>query len=172
MRSNALLAEVPDLTNKSVEWRSMLSGQFGWIAVWIAAIGIVGIFLRQIVPFRKQAAEAQAQLRTAEAQLRADLMRRVEKLEEDRDRERLRYESELMIERHRAANVTAAFDAFLMLVKANPDKVAESVVMIEEMRARQMLAEAEEKSIIRAAIISAAGGKKSNSEADVEQLEN
>jgi hypothetical protein len=36
-------------------------------------------------------------------------------------------------------------------LKANPDKSAEAVKMIEEMRATQLVAEAEEKAIITAA---------------------
>lgn len=52
-------------------------------------------------------------------------------------------------------DVTQCFDALLLLIKANPDKAGEVVVMIEEMRAKQLVAEAEEKAIIRAAEIAA-----------------
>jgi hypothetical protein len=125
-----------------------------WVAAfWIAIGGVVGIFIRQIVPWKKQAADAQAMLRDAEAELRHDLMRRVEKLERDRERERLYYDSELRIERHGRVSVTACFDALLMLLKTNPDKVQESVAVVEEMRGKQIAAEAEEKAIIRAALI-------------------
>ena len=46
----------------------------------------------------------------------------------------------------------------MMLVKANPDKVPEAVAMVEAMRANQLIAEAEEKAIFRAAEITVDGG--------------
>jgi hypothetical protein len=132
-----------------------LASQWTTAGVWIVALSLVGIFIRQIVPWRTQAAEA-------EAHLRADLLKRVEKLERQLDRERHRHErdrihrdAERQLDRHRLNNVTQCFDALLMLLKANPDKAAEIVPMIEDMRAKQLLAEAEEKAIIRAAEIAA-----------------
>ena len=39
--------------------------------------------------------------------------------------------------RHRVNNADACLDALLMLLKTSPDKVAEAVIHIEQMRARQ-----------------------------------
>lgn len=118
------------------------------VGVWVAALSFFGIFLRQIGPWHRQVSET-------EQHLRADLLRRVEKLERTLDRERTRHNAERSLDRHRLNNVTQCFDALLLLIKANPDKAGEVVVMIEEMRAKQLIAEAEEKAIIRAAEIAA-----------------
>lgn len=81
---------------------------------------------------------------TAESRLRDDLMERVRKLEADaqtqaaiREAERLRHEAEMSIMRHRVNNSDACLDALLMLLKTAPEKVAEAVIHIETMRARQ-----------------------------------
>lgn len=116
--------------------------------IWVAALSLFGLVIRQIGPWRKQISEA-------EDHLRADLLRRVAKLERTLERERTRHNAERALDRHRLNNVTQCFDALLLLIKANPDKAAETVEMIEQMRARQIIAEAEEKAIIRAAEISA-----------------
>lgn len=51
----------------------------GWTmaGVWIAALTLIGIFVRQIVPWKKQEQDSEAQFRDA-------LIRRVENLEADR----------------------------------------------------------------------------------------
>jgi 7,8-dihydro-6-hydroxymethylpterin-pyrophosphokinase len=116
--------------------------------IWIAALSFIGLLIRQIGPWKRQVSEA-------EEHLRNDLLRRVEKLERTLDRERTRHNAERALDRHRLNNVTQCFDALLLLIKANPDKAGEVVVMIEEMRAKQLIAEAEEKAIIRAAEIAA-----------------
>jgi hypothetical protein len=108
----------------------------------------MGIIVRQVGPWKKQAAEA-------EQRLREDLIKRVEKLERSLDRERIRHNAERALDRHRLNNVTQCFDALLMLIEMNPEKSAEAVVRIKKMRATQVLAEAEEKAIIRAAEIEA-----------------
>ena len=122
----------------------------GWTAagVWIAALSFLGLLIRQIGPWKKQVSEV-------EDHLRDSLTRRVEKLERTLERERVRHNAERALDRHRLNNVTQCFDALLLLIKANPDKASEVVVMIEEMRAKQLVAEAEEKAIIRAAEITA-----------------
>lgn len=118
------------------------------VAVWIAAIGIVGLLIRQIIPWRKLAS-------ADEQTLRADLLRRVERLEATLDRERLRHNAERALDRHRLNNITQCFDAMLMLIETTPEKASEIVTKIKEMRAVQMRAEAQEKAIIRAAEIEA-----------------
>lgn len=122
--------------------------QLTMTGVWIAAIGIVGLLIRQIIPWRKQSSEA-------EANLRDDLIKRIEKLEQMLDRERLRHNAERALDRHRLNNITQCFDAMLMLIETTPEKASEIVTKIKEMRAVQMKAEAQEKAIIRAAEIEA-----------------
>lgn len=117
-------------------------------SIVLGAISLLGILVRQIVPWQKQKDDA-------EAHLRNDLLRRVEKLERTLDRERLRHNAERALDRHRLNNVTQCFDAMLLLIEMNPDKASEVVQKIKDMRATQMLAEAEEKAKIRAAEIAA-----------------
>lgn len=116
--------------------------------VWVAAFSLIGILIRQIVPWRKLAMEHDEHLRT-------DLLRRVERLERTLDRERIRHNSERALDRHRLNNVTQCFDALLLLIEMNPTKATEAVTKVKEMRATMVLAEAEEKAIIRAAEIEA-----------------
>lgn len=117
-------------------------------ALIIAALSLLGILIRQIGPWKRQADEAAAHLRD-------DLIRRVEKLERTLDRERLRHNAERALDRHRLNNMTQCFDSLLLLIEMNPGKAQEIVGKIKEMRAAQVLAEAEEKAIIRAAEIAA-----------------
>lgn len=146
----------------------------------IAGFGLLGVLLRQVGPWRKQLSEAEDNFRKelhdqVEAlkdeilkeriehatEMRAfnlerdDLVDRVGKMERQYIRQQLRHNAERALDRHRLNNINACFDALLLLLKANPDKSAEAVVMIEDMRARQIVAEAEEKAIIRAAEIEA-----------------
>jgi uncharacterized membrane protein YccC len=122
--------------------------QLTMAGVWIAAIGIVGLLIRQIMPWRRQVS-------ADEQTLRADLLRRVERLEQTLDRERLRHNAERALDRHRLNNITQCFDAMLMLIETTPERASEIVTKIKEMRAVQMKAEAQEKAIIRAAEIEA-----------------
>lgn len=117
-------------------------------ALILAAISLFGILIRQIGPWKRQADEAAEHLRD-------DLLRRVQRLEKTLDRERLRHNAERSLDRHRLNNVTQCFDAMLLLIEMNPDKASEVVHKIKEMRSSQILAEAEEKAIIRAAEIAA-----------------
>lgn len=152
-------------------------GITGWV---VGAIALLGIILRQVGPWRKQISEAEDNIRKElhdqiEA-FKADLLKerlehatemrafnlerdemgdRLFKLERLLTRQQLRHNAERALDRHRLNNINACFDALLLLLKANPDKSAEAVVMIEEMRAKQLIAEAEEKAIIRAAELKA-----------------
>lgn len=114
----------------------------------VGALSLLGIIIRQILPWRRQVDEVAQHLRD-------DLLRRVEKLERTLERERLRHNAERALDRHRLNNVTACFDAMLLLLEMNPGRATEIVVKIKEMRATQILAESEEKAIIRAAEIAA-----------------
>lgn len=152
--------------------------------VWALVIGLIGLVLRNIGPWRKQISDMEEKLRSelhgdietlretiksereahlaqsqAEALLRTDLVERLHRLETQANRQQLRHNAERALDRHRLNNINACFDSFLMLIRANPEKAAESVKLIEEMRARQIMAEAEEKAIIRAAEIQIDGGE-------------
>jgi hypothetical protein len=118
---------------------------FGWTAagVWTAVLMLVGIVIRQIGPWRKQTIEA-------EQRLRDDLLGRVTRLEQVRDRERRRHEAERALDRHRLNNVTQCFDALLLLIEAAPEKASDTVARIKEMRATQLKAESLEKAAIHA----------------------
>lgn len=116
--------------------------------IWVLALTTLGLLIRQIGPWRKQISEA-------EDHLRADLLKRVGKLERTLERQRARHDAERSLDRHRLNNITQCFDALLLLIKSNPDKAAEAVALIEELRAKQIVAETEEKAIIRAAEIAA-----------------
>jgi hypothetical protein len=149
----------------------------GWI---IAGFGLLGVLLRQVGPWRKQLSDAEDNIRIElhsqidglkkeidkerlehATEMRAfnlerdDLVDRVGRMERLYTRQQLRHNAERALDRHRLNNINACFDALLLLLKANPDKSREAVVMIEEMRAKQLVAEAEEKAIIRAAEIEA-----------------
>jgi hypothetical protein len=75
------------------------------------------------------------------------------KLEKTLERQRLRHEAERGLDRHRLNNVTQCFDAMMMMLKASPEKAAEIIAHIEQMRANQLKAEALEKAAIHAALI-------------------
>lgn len=142
----------------------------GWV---IALLGLVGIVLRSIGPWRKQISETEERLRNelavalaeerachaadqaARAVERTVLTGRVEKLEKLLTRERLRHNAERALDRHRLNNITQCFDALLLLVETTPERAPEIVKKVKEMRASQLLAEAEEKALIRAAEITA-----------------
>jgi hypothetical protein len=121
--------------------------------------GALVAWIKNPAPIRKLAKEA-------EEKLRDDLIPRVEKLETKVDTERDRHHAELAamhadcdaeirIMRHRVNNLTQCFDAFVMMARKIPEAldVVQSVV---EMRERQIIAEAAEKSGIEAAKIDAA----------------
>lgn len=129
-------------------------------AAWIvAALSLFGLLIRQIGPWKKQVSEV-------EEHLRSDLLARVGKLERKLDRMRVLHDAERAHDRHRLNNITQCFDGLLMLIKANPSKAAEAVAMIEELRAKQLIAENEERAIIQAALI--AGRAEDQAEAEDE----
>lgn len=114
--------------------------------VWIAALTLVGIFVRQIVPWRKQASDAEARLRDA-------LILRVDRLEVRLDRQQRRHDAEKRLLTHKLRNMTANFDSMLMMLEMNPDRGPEIVAAIKKQRASQMMAEAKESAMISAAEI-------------------
>lgn len=82
---------------------------------------------------------------------------RIEKLEAKIDEQRVSYEAEIGILRHELNNVTAAFEALLLLIESKPEDAAAHVVRIREMRDRQHASASAEKATVRAARIVAAG---------------
>lgn len=153
----------------------------GW---GLAFITLIGVVLRQIGPWRKQISDMESKLREEmheqieklhaqlseeraahAAELNAYEMQRDElgdtlhRLEVQLNRQQLRHNAERALDRHRLNNINQCFDALLMLLKTNPDKSAEAVEMVEKMRATFLIAEAEEKAIIRAAEIAMDGGE-------------
>lgn len=122
---------------------------FNWTAVLVGILNLlVGGGLVAWIKQRPRMKEIEI---SAEERFRTDLATRVEKLEKKIDAERDRYEALIAIMRHRLNNSDQCIDALLMLLETSPDKVAEAVQMIKEMRARQREAEATEKAAFHAA---------------------
>jgi chromosome segregation ATPase len=94
---------------------------------------------------------------TTDQQLRTDLLQRVETLERKLDEKDAQHAAEMAIMRHRVNNSDQCIDALLMLLETAPERVAEAVSMIKEMRARQRETEAVEKAAFHAAKIKTAG---------------
>jgi hypothetical protein len=131
-------------------------------AVVVGALSLLGLLIRQVGPWRSQITQAEERLRVEltaqvheerDARMAADS--RIEAMERKLTRQQIRHNAERALDRHRLNNINACFDATLVLLEMNPDRAVEVVQKVKEMRAAQMLAEAEEKAIIRAAEIKA-----------------
>lgn len=149
-----------------------------WSAAALGAgfVAFIGLLVRQIGPWRKQISDAEDSIRKElheqinqlrnlmekqrlehATEMRAfdrerdDMGDQLARMEKQLSRQEIRHNAERALDRHRLNNINACFDSLLLLLKANPDKSAEAIQMIEEMRAKQLLAEAEEKAIITAA---------------------
>jgi hypothetical protein len=120
-----------------------VSQSWTFYGFWIVLVGFLGAVVRQIVPYKKQANDA-------EARLRDSLIRRVERLEDRLDRQQTRHNAEKRLLTHKLRNMTANFDAMLMMLEMNPDRGPEIVAKIKEQRAAQMIAEAKEAALIYA----------------------
>lgn len=138
---------------------------FSWTAAgaWGTFLTVAGtiftLIIKQVGPWRKQRDDA-------EDKLRSDLITRIDNLEkqirmkdEAQDAERARHEAERALDRHRLNNVTQCLDALLMLLEQAPERATDAVARIKEMRARQIIAEAQEKATIHAAEIVAKAPK-------------
>lgn len=148
----ARMTDASDMFSAAAEAIPVSTG-FTWTAAgawasFAALLGLLGVVVRQYVPLRKTNLDA-------DQKLREDLLQRVEKLEAQLERQQVRHSAERALDRHRLNNVTQCFDALLLLIETAPEKAAEAVVKIKEMRKAQLIAEAEEKAIIRAADIAA-----------------
>lgn len=131
-------------------------------AAVVAAISLLGLLIKNIGPWRSQITAAEERLRVEltaqvheerDARIAAD--KRIEAMERKLTRQQIRHNAERALDRHRLNNINACFDATLVLLEMNPDRASEVVQKVKEMRAAQMIAEAEEKAIIRAAEIKA-----------------
>lgn len=94
---------------------------------------------------------------STEEKLRADLLTRVEKLEQKLEEKEAQHAAEMAIMRHRVNNSDQCLDALLLLLEQSPGKVKDAVARIKDMRARQREAEATEKAAFHAAAIARAG---------------
>jgi hypothetical protein len=110
---------------------------------WIVLVGFLGAVARQVVPYKKQANDAEGKLRDA-------LLERVGRLEQRLDKQQVRHDAEKRLLTHKLRNMTANFDSMLMMLEMNPERGPEIVAKIKDQRARQMLAEAQESAIIYA----------------------
>lgn len=153
----------------------------GWAVAFVAFISLL---VRQVGPWRKQLSDAEdsirvelhAQIDKLKEEMRAERLEhatemrafnlerdemgdRLARMEKLMRRQEIRHNAERALDRHRLNNINACFDSLLLLLKANPDKSAEAVQMIEDMRAKQIVAEAEEKAIITAAELRASEGE-------------
>lgn len=135
---------------------------FTWTAAgaWASFLALVGLLVRQWVPLKKLKKEADEKFRDDLAARVASLEAKLEKKDADHAAalatQRAEYESEVKIFRHRLNNISACFDALLMLIKTDPARAAEWGKQIEEMRANQLVAEAAEKGAVSAARIKGA----------------
>jgi hypothetical protein len=136
-------------------------GQATSVGVWIAALSLVGLLIRQIIPWKKLTSDA-------EAKLRDDLIRRVGNLERSLERERNRHDAERRLLHHQLNNVTACFDSLLLLIETSPEKAKEVAAKIKAMRSAQLIAEAEEKAIIMAAALMPEEGQEDEGSGDGE----
>jgi hypothetical protein len=124
---------------------------FTWTTALVGLLNLlVGGGLVAWIKQRPRMKEIQA---NADERLRTDLITRGEKLERKIDAERDRYEALIAIMRHRLNNSDQCIDALLMLLETAPERVADAVSMIKEMRSRQREAEAAEKAAFHAANI-------------------
>jgi mevalonate kinase len=114
------------------------------IAIWVGVIGVIGLIVRQYVPWLKES-------NSADEKLRDLLIARVQRLEDKIERQERRHAAEQRLSNHKLRNIMTCFDSILVALKVSPDKVNEIVHEIEAMRARQLVAEAEEVRSIYAA---------------------
>lgn len=120
-----------------------VSQSWTFYGFWIVLVGFLGAVARQVVPYKKQASDAESRLREA-------LLARVDRLEKRLDRQQARHDAEKRLLVHRLRNMTANFDSMLLMLEMDPNRGPEIVVKIKEQRARQMVAEAQESAIIYA----------------------
>ncbi len=112
--------------------------------IWVAALGVVGLLIRQFVPWLKQTKDADARLIELLMARVGRLEEKVDRYERRSERQERRHALEQRHSAHKFRNVTACFDAILTALKVSPDKAPLIVEEIMKLRAQQQLAEAEE----------------------------
>ena len=130
-----------------------LVGKAATGGIWVVALSLVALLVNKIGPWSKQREEAEGEFRDKLILANEKLTARVEKLEGAIKHQQTIHDAERALDRHRINNLTQCLDALLLLLQAAPDKAAEHVRKINEMRSRQLIAESEEKGIIQAAKI-------------------
>lgn len=138
------MTELKAITN-APSYITALPSAFPWIAVGLLFAAI----LRSAFPWRQMSS-------TERAGEVARLTERVISLEGKLDRQEARHEAQLTLLRHQLANERQATDAFLMLLKATPDKVDEVIRIVSEMREKNQRLAAVENATLNAATIVAA----------------
>lgn len=137
-------------------------------AIILAALSLFGLLIRNIGPWRKQVTEEETEFRATLRAENVELRGRLERVEKAFRRKDARHVAERSLDQHRIRNLTACFDAAMMLLELNPDRGPEVATAIKDMRARQMIAEAQESAIIRAAEIADDEREEAESEGGVD----
>jgi hypothetical protein len=138
---------------------STASQDFTWTAAgaWSVFLALVALIIRQVGPWRSIAIGSEQKFRNDLMTANKNLTDRVEKLERAIEKKDALHSAERALDRHRLNNVTQCFDALLLMLKRAPEKVADIIRDIEEMRARQLVAEATEKATIQAELVRQTG---------------
>ena len=92
-------------------------------------------------------------------ELESKMERQRELYESKLDVERARHEAAEMLSRHKVRNLEACLSAFLWMAEMRPDNIPEVVAEVRKMRAEQELSEAAEKGAVAGAKIVATGAK-------------
>lgn len=124
-------------------------------AIILAGLSLFGLLIRQIGPWRTLIIQEEAQFRANLIAANESLTRRILKVEKILQRERAIRNAERSLDRHKVTNLTACLDSSIRMLEMNPDRALEVIEKIKEMRAVQMVAEAQEAAIIHAAEIAA-----------------
>ena len=111
--------------------------------------GVLIAMIRARPTLKKIAADREANLLHERAAEMDSMRERLKALEAKLEAKDALHEAERAIDRHRYNNLSGAFDALLMLLKQNPDKVDEAIVIVEKLRAEQLAREALEKGAFR-----------------------
>jgi flagellar biosynthesis/type III secretory pathway M-ring protein FliF/YscJ len=124
---------------------------------WAAFLALLALIIRQVGPWRKITQDAETKLRDDLLEANRSLTDRVEKLERTGERKDAVHAAERALDRHRMNNVSQCFDALLLMLKRAPEKAADIIKDIEDMRARQLQAEATERAAIHAELVKQIG---------------
>lgn len=129
------------------------AGWFGYVALIVAALGSIGLggMLKTWLDHKYKSRKATDDMATA---IVDHMTRRLSSVE----RHGRICEANLGVLRHRLNNLSGCFDATLLLIEMAPEKSADLVQKIKELRQTQMLAEAAERAAVMAAAIAPEDG--------------